>query len=42
MDDVPVDEEYFNYFHQQEFLEEELIVQANEHILHTQAQRELA
>jgi hypothetical protein len=36
------DEDMFNVLIQQEFPEEQLIVEANEHILHAQAQRELA
>ncbi len=36
-----MDEDYFNCFNQQEFHEEELIIQANENILHAHAQREI-
>jgi hypothetical protein len=37
-----IEEDLFNVLIQQEFPEEQLIVEANEHILHAQAQRELA
>ncbi len=37
-----VEEDIFNVLNEQEYPEEQLIVEANEHILHAQAQRELA